>query len=110
MFVFGQSTRLFLRHCRSQRNSRNSTPERYPNHDNGFKAVRERHKSPTNGSMDFHHDFQQPKGQRNSGGRSSFSDESDGGSHMMGSIDLSAHNFDIGSGSSDESIPQSTVC
>lgn len=55
-------------------------------------------------------DFQQPKGQRNSGGRSSFSDESDGGSHMMGSIDLSAHNFDIGSGSSDESLPQSTVC
>ncbi|CAA7039817.1 unnamed protein product [Microthlaspi erraticum] len=78
---------------RSQRSSRNSTPERYPNHDNGFKAGRERLRSPTNGSMNFHHDFQPAKGQRNSGGHSSVSDESDGGSLMMGSIDITARNF-----------------
>lgn len=49
-------------------------------------------------------------------GRSSFSDESDAGSYVMGSIDLSAQNYDLiggggsGSGSSDESASQSTVC
>jgi len=72
------------------------------------------HKIPTNGSLDFNYEFRQGKGQRNSTGRSSFSDESSdvGSMMMMGSIDLSAENFDMvgGSGSSDESASQSTVC
>ncbi|ESQ41172.1 hypothetical protein EUTSA_v10012830mg [Eutrema salsugineum] len=91
--------------ARVQRNARNTTLERHA-HDNGFNAVRDRHKSPANGSLDFNHDFRQGKSQKNSMGRSSFSDESDVGTLMMGSIDLTAHNFDIvgGSGSSDESV------
>lgn len=71
------------------------------------------HKIPTNGSLDFNYEFRQAKGQRNSTGRSSFSDDADVGSMMMmGSIDLSAENFDMvgASGSSDESVSQSTVC
>lgn len=103
----------FLRHCRGQRNSRNATPERYHHHDNGFNTARERRRSAANGSLDFNYDFKQTNnGQRNPVGRGSFSDESDGGSLMTGSIDLSAHNYDFigASGSSDESAPQSTVC
>lgn len=103
---------MFLRSCRGQHNARNAIPERYP-HDKGFKTARERQKNPTNISFDFNYDFnQQAKGQTNSVGRSSFSDEADVGSLMMGSIDFSAHNFDINgaSGSSDESVSQSPVC
>ncbi|KAL1216015.1 U-box domain-containing protein 52 [Cardamine amara subsp. amara] len=93
---------------RGQRNGRNTTQERLP-HDNGFKVVRVWQKSSTNGSLDFNSDLKQPKGQRNSTGRDSFSDESDVGSMMMGSIDLPAQNFDIigASGSSDESVSSS---
>lgn len=67
--------------------------------------MRERHKSAANGPLDFNYDFNQPMGQRNF-------DEPDFGTRMMGSIDLSAHNFDtIGSSSSsDESVSQSNVC
>ncbi|CAB87673.1 putative receptor-like kinase [Arabidopsis thaliana] len=97
---------------RSQRNGRNTVPERYSHENKGFKPVREMHKIPTNGSLDFNYEFRQGKGQRNSTGRSSFSDESSdvGSMMMMGSIDLSAENFDMvgGSGSSDESASQST--
>ncbi|CAA0402123.1 unnamed protein product [Arabidopsis thaliana] len=97
---------------RSQRNARNTVPERYSHENKGFKPVREMHKIPTNGSLDFNYEFRQGKGQRNSTGRSSFSDESSdvGSMMMMGSIDLSAENFDMvgGSGSSDESASQST--
>ncbi|KFK25460.1 hypothetical protein AALP_AA8G117900 [Arabis alpina] len=77
---------------------------RYP-YDNSFKAVRERNKSPALGSFDLLYDFKQANGQRNSMGRSSFSDDADVGSLMMGSIDLGSQNFDaIGaSSSSDES-------
>ncbi|WZZ30503.1 hypothetical protein YC2023_013904 [Brassica napus] len=87
---------------RGQRNGRNITPERYRPHENGFNAVRERHKSAANGPLDFNYDFNQPMGQRNF-------DEPDFGTRMMGSIDQSAHNFDtIGSSSSsDESVSQS---
>ncbi|WZZ91509.1 U-box domain-containing protein 51 isoform X2 [Brassica napus] len=94
---------------RGQRNSRNTTPERYHN-DNGFNAMRERRRSAANGSLDFNYDFKQANGQRNPVGRNSFSDESDGGSLMMGSVDLSAQNYDFigASGSSDESASQST--
>ena len=94
---------------RGQRNSRNTTPERYHNA-NGFNAARERRKSAAYGSMDFSNDFKQPNGQRNPMGRNSFSDESDGGSLTMGSIDLSAQNYDFigASASSDEPASQST--
>lgn len=97
---------------RGQCNARNTAPERY-SHDNGFKPVREMQKIPTNGSVDFNYDFRQARGQKNSSARNSFTDEVDVGSMMMmGSIDLSADNFDIvgASGSSDESLSQSTVC
>ncbi|CAE6097320.1 unnamed protein product [Arabidopsis arenosa] len=96
---------------RGQRNARNTVPERYSHDNKGFKPVREMHKIPTNGSLDFNYEFRQAKGQRNSTGRSSFSDDADVGSMMMmGSIDLSAENFDMvgASGSSDESVSQST--
>lgn len=61
--------------------------------------MRERHKSAAN------YDFNQPMGQRNF-------DEPDFGTRMMGSIDQSAHNFDIigSTSSSDESVSQSNVC
>ena len=74
--------------------------------------MRERRRSAANGSLDFNYDFKQANGQRNPVGRNSFSDESDGGSLMMGSVDLSAQNYDFigASGSSDESASQSTVC
>ncbi|KAJ4911934.1 Protein kinase protein with adenine nucleotide alpha hydrolases-like domain [Raphanus sativus] len=88
---------------KGQRYARNTTPERYRPHDNGFiNAVQERQKSAANGSLDFNYDFNQPMGQRNF-------DEPDFGTRMMGSIDLSAHNFDIigSSSSSDESLSQS---
>lgn len=67
--------------------------------------MQERQKSAANGSLDFNYDFNQPMGQRNF-------DEPDFGTRMMGSIDLSAHNFDIigSSSSSDESLSQSNVC
>ncbi|CAH8319750.1 unnamed protein product [Eruca vesicaria subsp. sativa] len=89
---------------RGQRNGRNTTQERYHPHENGFNAVKERHKSAANGSLDFNYDFNQPMGQS----QRNF-DEPDFGPRMMGSIDLSAHNFDIigASGSSDESVSQS---
>ncbi|KAF8109049.1 hypothetical protein N665_0103s0005 [Sinapis alba] len=77
---------------RGQRNGRNTAPERYSPHDNGFNAVRERHKSAANGSLDFNYDFNQPMGQRNF-------DEPDFETRMMGFIGSS--------GSSDESVSQS---
>ncbi|KAG2238350.1 hypothetical protein Bca4012_024343 [Brassica carinata] len=87
---------------RGQCNGRNTTPERYRPHENGFNAVRERRNSSANGSLDFNLDFNQSMGQRNS-------DERDFGPRIMGSIDLTAHNFNIigSSGSSDESLSQS---
>ncbi|KAJ0230689.1 Serine-threonine/tyrosine-protein kinase [Hirschfeldia incana] len=87
---------------RDQRNGRNTTPERPRPRENGFNAVRERRKSSANGSLDFNCDFNKSMGQRNF-------DERDFGPRMMGSIDLTAHNFDItgSSGSSDESLSHS---
>lgn len=61
--------------------------------------------------MDFNNGFNKVAFQRNPTLQSSYSDESEVGLGMRGSIDLSAHNLDhLGpSSSSDESAPQATV-
>lgn len=81
-------------------------------HNRAFNAMRAGRQSTANGSIDFNNAFTQVASKRNPTTRMSFSDESDVGSVMMGSIDLSAHHIDFfgASSSSDESIPQSTVC
>ncbi|VVB17134.1 unnamed protein product [Arabis nemorensis] len=79
-------------------------------HNRAFNAMRAGRQSTANGSIDFNNAFTQVASKRNPTTRMSFSDESDVGSVMMGSIDLSAHHIDFfgASSSSDESIPQST--
>ncbi|XP_010519837.1 PREDICTED: U-box domain-containing protein 51 isoform X2 [Tarenaya hassleriana] len=79
---------------RRQRNLRNMAQERYP-HDNTTKAIQERHKSPTGGSLDLNYDMTQSLYQRNNTNRSSFSNDNDDGSSMMGSIDISSQNLDF---------------
>nr|ACE75946.1 calcium-dependent protein kinase [Camellia sinensis] len=78
----------------------------------GFNPVREVYKIPINGSLDFNYGFSQGAFQRNSTLRSSFSDESSGVFCVMVLVSLSFRAgmffFVGGSGSSDESVSQST--
>jgi len=96
---------------RSARNKPNETT--YPHNRAAFNTTQKGYKSPINGSMDFNNGFNQAAFQRNPTLQSSFSDESDGGFGVMGSVDLSSHNsmdfYHGASSSSEESIPQSTV-
>ncbi|CAH2044460.1 unnamed protein product [Thlaspi arvense] len=95
---------------RGQRSARRKPTEMNPQN-RAFQATQERHKNPMNGgSIDFNNGFTQVAFQRNPTIQSSYSDESDVGLGMMGSVDLSSHNLDFygASSSSEESIPQTT--
>ncbi|ESQ32145.1 hypothetical protein EUTSA_v10005575mg [Eutrema salsugineum] len=95
---------------RVQRSARRKSTEIYP-HNRAFNTTQQRQINPKkNESTDFNNGFTQVSFQRKPTIQSSFSDESEGGLGMIGSIDLSAHNLDYygASSSSDESIPQTT--
>ncbi|CAL9231640.1 unnamed protein product [Arabidopsis halleri] len=97
---------------RVQRSARNKPNETTYPHNRAFNTTQKSYKNTINGSMDFNNGFNQVAFQRNPTLQSSFSDESEVGLGMMGSIDLSAHNnmdfYHGASSSSEESIPQST--
>ncbi|XP_010493873.1 PREDICTED: U-box domain-containing protein 51-like [Camelina sativa] len=92
---------------RVQRGARNKPNETAYPHNRAVNTTPKSNKTP----MDFNNGFTQVAFQRNPTLQSSFSDESEVGGSMMGSIDLSAHNnidYYGASSSSEESIPQST--
>lgn len=91
-------------HFRVQRSARNKPNETTYPHNRAFNTAQKSYKNPINGSMDFN----QVAFQRNPTLQSSFSDESEVGLGMRGSIDLSADYYGASS-SSEDSIPQSTV-
>ncbi|XP_010424341.1 PREDICTED: U-box domain-containing protein 51-like [Camelina sativa] len=92
---------------RVQRGARNKSNETAYPHNRAVNTTPKSYKTP----MDFNNGLTQVAFQRNPTLQSSFSDESEVGGSMMGSIDLSAHNnvdYYGASSSSEESIPQST--
>ncbi|KAL1212713.1 U-box domain-containing protein 51 [Cardamine amara subsp. amara] len=95
---------------RVQRGPRTKSTEICPQN-RGFNTTQKNYKNPLSGSMDFNNNgYNQAAFQRNPTLQSSYSDESEVGLGMRGSIDLSSHNIDYfgASSSSDESAPQTT--